>query len=99
MSKLGLVACAGLMLALPVTVHAQGDAHPQVADQAQHDHSEPPAGDAPPDASAMPQRQMEMGKHMEDCCCPCCKMMREHGETPQSDQSEAPAAAPDEHQH
>jgi hypothetical protein len=99
MSKLGLVTCAGLMLAFPATVHAQGDAHPQGADQAQHDHSEPPVAEPAPGASAMPPRQMEMGKHMEDCCCPCCKMMREHGESTPSDEGEAPAATPDEHQH
>jgi hypothetical protein len=99
MGKLGLAACAGLMLALPATVHAQADAHPQGADQAQHDHSEPPPGDAPPEASAMPERRTEMAKHMEDCCCPCCKMMREHGEASHPDESEAPAPTADEHQH
>lgn len=97
MSKLALAACAGLLLALPATVHAQADAHPQGADQAQHDHSAPSAGDAAPDASAMPQREMEMGKHMEDCCCPCCQMMRQHGGTAR--EGEAPPTAPEQHDH
>jgi hypothetical protein len=99
MSKLGLAACAGLMLALPTTAHAQGAAHPQGADQAQHDHPAPPPGDAAPDASAMPERRMDMSKHMEDCCCPCCKMMREHGERTPAEEGEAPASTPDEHEH
>jgi hypothetical protein len=99
MNKLSLAACTGLLLVLPATAHAQADAHPQVADQAEHDHSAPPPGDAQPDAAPPAERRMEMGEHMKDCCCPCCEMMRQHGALARPDDSEAPAAVPEQHQH
>lgn len=98
MSKLALSACAGLLLALPAAAHAQPDAHPQSADQPQHDHSAPQQEDAAPAVAPMDRPQMEMGKHMEDCCCPCCRMMRDEHGAAQPDTSEAPAA-PEQHQH
>lgn len=98
MNKIGLAAFAGLLLALPATAHAQADAHPPGADQAKHDHSAPQPENAAPDAAPMARPQMEMGKHMEDCCCPCCRMMREQHGTGGPDASEAPAA-PEQHQH
>lgn len=99
MNKIGLAAFAGLLLALPATAHAQGDAHPQGADQAQHDHPASPARDAQQEAAPGTERRMEMGQHMKECCCPCCAMMREHGAMTRPDGGEAPASAPEQHQH
>lgn len=80
MKKLGLAAFAGLLMAFPAAAHAQPDnTHPQGADQAQHDHSAPAAGDEGADPSAMRQRQMEESAPMENCRCPCCEMMKQHG--------------------
>ena len=88
MNKLTLAGLAGALIALPIAAQAQPqESHPQGADQAQHDHSVPPAADSEAGREAMPQRQTQMGEHMKDCCCPCCKMMQQHG----AGTSEAPA--------
>lgn len=80
MSSLRMVAFAASLAAFPAAAHAQPDsAHPQGADQAQHDHSASPAGAGRADPSAMPRRQMRDGMHMKDCCCPCCEAMMQHG--------------------
>lgn len=104
MKKLGLAACAGLLMALPAAAHAQtDDAHPQGADQGQHDHSAPAASDEGADPSAMQQRQMEEGAHMENCRCPCCEMMKQHGGgmgKPSDDETaDAPPEQSEDHQH
>jgi len=100
MNTLTLAALAGALIALPAAAHAQPqDSHRQGADQGQHDHSAPPAGNSEAGQEAMPQRQMQMGEHMKDCCCPCCQMMQQHGGMKGRDEGEAPAAPVDPHQH
>lgn len=80
MRKLRMAAFAASLAAFPAAAHAQpADEHPQGADQAQHDHSAPAPGEDRAVPSAMPQRAMRDGMHMQNCCCPCCEMMQQHG--------------------
>lgn len=77
---LRMAAFATSLAAFPAIAHAQPDnAHQQGADQEQHDHSAPATGEDGTDPSAMPQRAMRDGMHMQNCCCPCCEKMQQHG--------------------
>jgi hypothetical protein len=104
MRKLRVAALAASLAAFPAAAHAQADsAHPQGADQAQHDHSASSAGEGQATPSAMPRPQMRDGMHMENCGCPCCEMMRQHGGgTTHPGEGETPDASPaqpEDHQH
>lgn len=99
MSKLSLAVASGLLFALQAAAHAQSEAQAQGANHAENDHSAQPPGNTVPRSEAMPAPMMKMGRHMEACCCPCCKKMAEHGGKAKPQEESTPKAAPEQHQH
>jgi hypothetical protein len=83
MTKLCIAAFVASLAAFPAFAHAQADnarpQGPQGVNQAQHDHSASASGERRTDSSAMPRRPMRGGMHMENCSCPCCAAMMQHG--------------------
>jgi hypothetical protein len=99
-----MVAFAASLAAFPAAAHAQSDtAHPQGADQAQHDHSASPANQDQAVPSAMPRHQMRGGMHMKNCCCPCCETMMQQGggmtHPGEGETADPSAEQPEDHQH
>lgn len=99
MHRISSLVLAGVLLAIPTTTHAQSDTPPQIGGATKHAHPAPSARTAADQSEATRPPMMDMAKHMEGCCCPCCKMMQQHGEKAKSPELGSRKPGSEEHQH